>query len=248
MFFQIVLIDGCWFLGDLMCTLYLYLSYVITSASIGTMVLISVDRYVAICHPLHFPTNVTQKRVQVCVCLCWMFYALVHSLLLKDILKQPGRYNSCIGECVILIDNVAGLVDLFVTFICPVTVIVVLYMRVFVVVVSQARAMRSHIAAVTLQRSRNVAANKSELKAATTLGVVVVVFLICVCPYYCVALTGQDTMLSTSFAYFVMCLFYFNSCLNPLIYTFFYPWFRKSVRLIVTLQILKPGSCKINIL
>ncbi|XP_030284987.1 trace amine-associated receptor 13c-like [Sparus aurata] len=248
MFFQIVLIDGCWFLGDLMCTLYQYLAYVITSASIGTMVLISVDRYVAICHPLHFPTNVTQKRVQVCLCLCWMFSALFHSLLLKDILKQPGTYNSCIGECVIIIDHIAGLVDLFVSFIGPVTVIVVLYMRVFVVAVSQARAIRSHIAAVTLQRSRKVAANKSELKAATTLGVVVLVFLICVCPYYCVALTGQDTMLNASFAYFVICLSYFNSCLNPLIYTFFYPWFRKSVRLIVTLKILKPDSCKINIL
>ena len=227
MFFQIVLIDGCWFFGDLMCTLYQYLAYVITSASVGTMVLISVDRYVAICHPLHFATNVTQKRVQVCVYLCWMFSALFHSLLLKDILKQPGRYNSCIGECVIIIDHVAGFVDLFLTFIGPVTIIVVLYMRVFLVAVSQAHTMRSHIAAVTLQRSRKVAANKSELKAATTFGVVVVVFLMCVCPYYCVALTGQYTMLSTSFAYVVMCLFYFNSRLNPLIYTFFYPWFRK---------------------
>ncbi|XP_030285035.1 trace amine-associated receptor 13c-like [Sparus aurata] len=248
MFFQIILTNGCWFLGDLMCTLYLYLAYVITSASVGTMVLISVDRYIAICHPLHFPTNVTQKRVQVCVCLCWMFSALFNSLQMKDILKQPGIYNSCIGECVISIDNVAGLIDLFVTFISPVTVIVVLYIRVFVVAVSQARAMRSHIGAVTLQRSRKVAANKSELKAATTLGVVVVVFLICVCPYYCVALTGQGTILSASFAYFVTFLFYSNSCLNPLIYTFFYPWFRKSVRLIVTLQILKSDSCKINIL
>ncbi|KAM6934588.1 uncharacterized protein FYW49_000871 [Xenentodon cancila] len=35
--------------------------------------------------------------------------------------------------------------DLIMTFIFPVTVIVVLYMRVFVVAVSQARAMRSHI-------------------------------------------------------------------------------------------------------
>ena len=78
-----------------------------------------------------------------------------------------------------------------------------------------------------------------ELKAAGTLGVVIVVFLLCLCPYYCVTLTGQDTMLNASSAAFVICLFYFNSCLNPLIYTF---------RLIVTLQILKPDSYKLNIL
>ncbi|XP_076603646.1 trace amine-associated receptor 13c-like [Chaetodon auriga] len=248
MLLQIVLIDGCWFLGDLMCAGYNVFSYIIVSASVGTMVLISVDRYVAICDPLHYPTKVTQERVQICVSLCWMCSALCHSLLLRENLKQPGKYNSCVGECVIVVDYVAGLVDLLLSFIGPVTVIVVLYMRVFVVAVSQARAMRSHIAAVTVQCSVKATAMKSELKAATALGVVVVVFLICVCPYFCVALTGQDTILNTSSAAFVLCLFYFNSCLNPVIYAFFYRWFRKSIKLIVTLKILEADSCDSNLL
>ena len=247
MFFQIILIDGCWFLGYLMCTLYSVLNYILTSASVGTMVLISIDRYVAICHPLHYSTKITVRGVALCTCLCWVCSALYNNLIMKDNLKQPGRYNSCIGQCVIVIDHVAGLVDLFVTFICPVTVIVVLYIRVFVVAVSQARAMRSHIAAVTIQSSVKIT-KKSELKAAGTLGVVIVVFLLCLCPYFCLTLTGQDTMLNASSAAFVICLFSFNSCLNPMIYTFFYPWFRKSVRLIVTIQILKPDSSKFNIL
>ncbi|XP_033474136.2 trace amine-associated receptor 13c-like [Epinephelus lanceolatus] len=248
MFFQIMLIDGCWLLGDLMCILYYALDYIITSASIGTMVLISVDRYVAICDPLHYSTKVTQKRVQVCVCLCWMCSAFCHSLLLMDNLEQPGRYNSCSGECVVVINYIAGIADLFLSFISPVTVIIVLYMRVFVVAVSQARAMRFYIAAVTLHQSVKVTVNKSELKAARTLGVVIVVFLICVCPYFCVALSGQDTLLNASSAAFVICLFYFNSCLNPVIYAFFYPWFRNSIKLIVTLKILQPGSREVNML
>ncbi|XP_075960772.1 trace amine-associated receptor 13c-like [Anarhichas minor] len=248
MFFQIVLIDGCWSFGDLMCILYYVLDFIIISASEGTMVLISVDRYVAICEPLHYPNKVTQKRVKICVCLCWICSAFLHSLLLKDNLEQPGRYNSCFGECVIVINYIAGLADLFLSFIGPVTVIIVLYMRVFVVAVSHARAMRSHTAAFSLKCSVSVTAKKSELKAARTLGVVIVVFLVCLCPYFCVALTGQDTLLNASTAAFVICLFYFNSCLNPVIYAFFYPWFRKSIRLIVTLKILQPGSCETNML
>ncbi|XP_070832386.1 trace amine-associated receptor 13c-like [Chaetodon trifascialis] len=248
MLFQTVLIDGCWFLGDLMCAVYYVSDYTLTSASVGTMVLISVDRYVAICDPLHYSSKVNQKRVQICVSLCWAFSVIFHCVRFKDNLKQLGRYNSCIGECVIVIDYVAGLVDLFLSFIGPVTVIVVLYMRVFVVAVSQARAMRSHIVAVTVQCSVKVTAMKSELKAATTLGVVVVVFLICVCPYFCVALTGQDTMLNASSSAFIICLFYFNSCLNPVIYACFYPWFRKSIKLIVTLKILEADSSKTNML
>nr|XP_046260334.1 trace amine-associated receptor 13c-like [Scatophagus argus] len=246
MVFQIILIDGCWFLGDHMCIVYSVLAYIVTSTSVGTMVLISVDRYVAICDPLHYTTKVTQKRVKFCICLCWMCSAFCHILLLKDNLKQPGRYNSCTGECVIVVDYVSGLTDLFVSFIGPVTVIVVLYMRVFVVAVSQARAMRSHLVAVAFQHSETVTARKSEMKAATTLGVVVVVFLMCVCTYFWVSLTDQDTTLNASTSAFIICLCYFNSCLNPLIYAFFYSWFRKSIKLIITLKILQADSRDIN--
>uniref|UniRef100_A0A3B5R8T4 Trace amine-associated receptor 8a-like n=1 Tax=Xiphophorus maculatus TaxID=8083 RepID=A0A3B5R8T4_XIPMA len=238
--FQIVLIDGCWYLGDIMCALYVVLDYAITAASIGTMVLISVDRYVAICYPLHYSSKVTTERVKMCVSLCWMIAFLCHSLLLKDSLQKPGRYNSCFGECVVVLDYVGGIVDLLISFIGPVAAILILYVRVFVVAVSQARAMQTHLAAVSLQGSVKITAKKSEIKAAVILGVVVVVFLICTCPYFCVILMAEDAAVNASSVTFL--LFYFNSTLNPLIYALFYPWFRKSVKLILTLQILKSDS------
>uniref|UniRef100_A0A3Q3QE23 G-protein coupled receptors family 1 profile domain-containing protein n=1 Tax=Monopterus albus TaxID=43700 RepID=A0A3Q3QE23_MONAL len=247
MLFQIMLIDGCWYLGELMCTAYQYVYYIIASTSIGNMVLISIDRYVAICYPLHYSTKVTLKRVKIQVCLCWTCSVIYESVILKDVLEQPGRYDSCFGQCVFVINPIA---DFIFTFIVPITVIVVLYMRVFVVAVSQARAMRSHTAAVTLQGSVKVSAKKSELKAARTLGVVVVVFLICLCPSYCIAFTGQDKLMDASSAAFGIWFYwyYFNSCLNPMIYALLYHWFRKSVKLIVTLKILQPGSCEANML
>ncbi|XP_037644964.1 trace amine-associated receptor 13c-like [Sebastes umbrosus] len=238
---------SCWFLGDLMCSLYKYLSFVITSASVGIMVLISFDRYVAICDPLHYTTRITVNTVKLCVSLCWLCAVCYSSFFVKDDLTQLGRYNSCYRECLFVIDYIAGAVDLVLTFIVSVTVIIVLYMRVFAVAVSQARAMRSHITAVTLRLSVTQTANKSELKAARTLGVLVVVFLMCFCPYYCFGITGEY-LTNSSNAFFMLFLFYFNSCLNPVIYAFFYSWFRKAVKLIVTLQILQPGSREANVL
>ncbi|XP_067458778.1 trace amine-associated receptor 13c-like [Thunnus thynnus] len=243
----VVLQTFCWFLGDEICLLFNYMSFIITSSSVGDMVLISVDRYVAICDPLHYTTRITVRRVKLCVCLCWFFSALFSIVFTKDELTQPGKYNSCQGECVFVIEYISGLVDLVLTFVVPVTFIIILYMRVFVVAVSQARAMRSHVAAVTLQVSLTLTSKKSELKAARTLGILVVVFLICFCPYYITVLAGNN-LLNTSSAFFVLHLLQFNSCLNPVIYTLFYPWFRKASKFIVTLQILQPGSCDANIL
>lgn len=180
--------------------------------------------------------------------MCWVCSIFFRIILLNDHLEKPGRSNSCFGECVVVINYIAGVVDLVFTFIIPITIIIVLYMRVFVVVVSQARAIHSHITAVTAQRSGTVAVKKTEMKAARTLGIVIVVFLFCFCPYYYPTLAGKDTSVDASSAAFEIWLAHFNSCLNPVIYAFFYPWFRKCIRLILTLQILKPGSCEAKIL
>ncbi|XP_067384512.1 trace amine-associated receptor 13c-like [Channa argus] len=243
--FQILLTEPCWFLGDLLCAWFYFVPFVTVSASVVNMVLISVDRYAAICDPLHYSTKITQRRAEVCVLLCWISCVFYSFLILYDNLIQPGRYNTCYGECV---NKIFGVADLTLGFIIPISTIIILYVRVFVVAVSQARAMRSHITAVKLQRSVTVTVKKSELKAARTLGVVVAVFLMCYCPPYCVSLSGYDITIDSSANLFMIFLILLNSCLNPVIYALFYPWFRDCVKLIVTLQILQPNSCEAKIL
>lgn len=243
---EIIYIEACWFLGDLLCTLYYIADYIITSASVANMVLISLDRYIAICDPLHYPTKVTKSTAQLCVSLCWIGSVFYRLLLLHDQLLKPGMYISCFGECVVVINNIAGIIDMIFTFIVPIAVITCLYFKVFIVALSQARKMRSQITSTAKHGS--IAVRKNEMKAAKTLGIVVVVFLICFCPYFFPSLEGEDTSVNASSAAFEIWFAHFNSCLNPVIYAFFYPWFRKSIKIILSLQILKPGSNNIKIL
>ncbi|KAF3694323.1 Trace amine-associated receptor 8c [Channa argus] len=238
---------GCWFLGDVMCSLHVYLSSICLYTSVGNMMLISVDRYMAICDPLHYSTRVTVKRVKMCICIWWNCSFVYNDIIMRDSLFQPGRYRFCYGECVVLIDYTDATVDTILSFIAPITVIIILYLRVFVTAVSQARAMRSHVAAVTLQHSGTVMTKKSELKAARTLGVVVVVYIISFCPSYSFFLIKASSVnnLPPTSGVFMLCI---SPCLNPVIYTLFYPWFRKAIRLIFSLQILQPGSRETNML
>nr|XP_033471208.1 trace amine-associated receptor 8a-like [Epinephelus lanceolatus] len=244
---EILLYRGCWDLGDSLCNVNYFLGFLSVSASVGNMVLLSADRYIAICDPMFYSIKVTVKRVRLCICLCLLLSAVHSSWMLRDFLKQPGRYNSCYGECVIVVNYIEGAVDLVVTFFAPILVIIVLYMRVFVVAVTQARAMHSYITAVKAQRSKKITAKKSEMKAARTLGIVVVVFLVCFSPYYCLSVAAENNLVGVSTAVIQIWLMYFNSCLNPVIYAFFYPWFRKAIKHIVTFWILKPGSSEANI-
>lgn len=243
---EIIYIEACWFLGDIVCSLYYVMDYIITSASVATMVLISVDRYVAICYPFYYSTKVTNTGVKNIVYLCWLCSILYRIVLLEDHLEKPGYSSTCLGECVVVINNLAGAVDLIFTFIIPITVIIVLYMRVFVVVLGAAHTIKTQVAAVAARPS--VSPRKTEIKAARILGVVVIVFLFCFCPYYFPTLAGEDTSVNASFVAFEIWLTHFNSCLNPVIYAFFYPWFRKCIRLIFSLQIFKPGSCNAKVI
>ncbi|CAL8289850.1 unnamed protein product [Lota lota] len=230
-------IRTCWFLGHWPCTVSNTLSFVLTSTSVGNILLISVDRYVAICQPLRYTSEVTVRRVQLAVCLCWACAVLYNCSIVQDSLREPGKHSMCHGDCVMVLGVVVVVVDLLVTFLAPVSVVVALYARVFAAALSQTRQMRSSRVAGTVAR-------RSELKAAVTLGVVVVVFLACFCPYYYPLFAGLNNEVV---GFWVGWLLYFNSCLNPLMYAFFYPWFRKAIRLIVTLQILQSDSCQANI-
>ncbi|XP_077584124.1 trace amine-associated receptor 13c-like [Stigmatopora nigra] len=236
---EIYIKTSCWALGNIACVCFHLASFVITSASVGNMVLISADRYVAICHPLRYNVQVTVKRIRLCICLCWFSSFLFCCILLKDQIALPENCRSCYGECVINIDMESGILDLVVIFILPLSIIVTLYTSVFVVAVSQARAMRAHVTCRKGPNSHSLGARKSELKAARTLGVLVLVFILCFSPFYLFSIISD---VSFSSSHYFIYLFDFNSCVNPLIYALFYPWFRRAGKQIVTLHILQPGS------
>uniref|UniRef100_A0A8C6U6Y4 G-protein coupled receptors family 1 profile domain-containing protein n=1 Tax=Neogobius melanostomus TaxID=47308 RepID=A0A8C6U6Y4_9GOBI len=230
----------CWYFDQLLCGLIYIVPTTAMIASVGTVVLISADRYIAICDPLHYQMKMTDKVINISICVCWIYGLLYAVSLYIDNVINEEKYRFCLGEC--LVQGSRDVMFVF-AFAIPVSTIVILYMKVFAKAASQARAIRSKVTTVTSKTSR-----KSEIKAARNLGIVVLVYLMCYSPFYLALYSEANFLIFGVSIYRISIYLYFlNSCMNPLIYAMVYPWFRKAIGLIITLQILRHGSCDFKI-
>ncbi|XP_050982680.1 trace amine-associated receptor 13c-like [Labeo rohita] len=231
------LIEPCWYFGEIFCSIFPLILYVVVTASLGNLVIISVDRFIAVNDPLRYPLKVTTNRLIVSIVVNWLFSFIYSFYLLYESLLYPERNHSCIGECVLYIRLEYLILDSFVCLVAPCCVIISLYVKICFVANYQAK----HFNSVTDKKAR------SEKKAAKTLGIVVLVYLLCWMPYYLTTLSlghDENDALLINIMQWIVCM---NSLMNPLIYALFYRWFRLSAKYILTLKILEPSSEYFNL-
>ncbi|KAI7793472.1 trace amine-associated receptor 13c-like [Triplophysa rosa] len=237
----------CWYFGDSFCGLYSMFIGLLLSASLCNLALVAIDRYVAVCHPLEYPQKITTSRTLAIVCFSW-FWSSAYNILF---ITHNGYFNRssikdvCYGQCPFLVSFAWSVTDLFVSFLVPCTLIITLYLRIFYIAQQHVKVINS-----LMKSGKHVtegsARRKSESKAALTLGIIVSVYLFCWIPYYIISAAG-DTLIPPTTANSLMWALYCNSSLNPLVYAFFYSWFKKSVKHILTLKILQQASPLVNI-
>ncbi|XP_026852211.2 trace amine-associated receptor 13c-like [Electrophorus electricus] len=230
--------DTCWYLGEMACTFFLVINFLSVSASMCNMVFIAVDRYIAVSDPLLYSTKVTVCKMSLFIILGWSFsllYVLIY-LYFNDHLLQSQILSRCHGECILIITSSWVTIDLVFSFICPCSVIFILYSIIFSLARRQAKAVTSVLNA-TSNRHRDKVSKSSNSKAAKTLGIVVFVYLALWIPFYLCSLTVENIPYSSLVWTVLAWLIFINSSLNPLIYAIFYPWFRASAKYIVTCRL-----------
>ncbi|XP_073686176.1 trace amine-associated receptor 13c-like [Garra rufa] len=237
----IKLIETCWYFGDTLCRLFMLTMGMLLTTSLSNLVLIAVDRYVAVCHPLQYTQKITMTRMLTSVCLGWLFSSAYNFAIVINI---PHRIDACYGECNIMLTFEWRVIDLIISFLFPCTIIITLHLRIFYVAHQQVKVINSLMTEKCIMEG--TVKRKSERKAALTLGIIVAIHLLCWIPYYILTLT-ESIAIAPTILYCLIWVLYVNSCLNPLIYALFYPWFRKSVKHILTFRIFKPASSRINI-
>ncbi|XP_058246951.1 trace amine-associated receptor 13c-like [Hemibagrus wyckioides] len=241
-------IESCWIFGRDFCTVFWLFAGFITVLSVYNIALIAVDRYLALSNPFLYMNRVSVRITRVIIVFSWCVVG-VYNLAVTYFNGSIMNFLLCPGECFIILNEVWTVIDLVFSFIFPLSVIIILYTQVFVIVKKHATAIRE-LNNHTQPKTQKITSHsmKSERKAAKVLGILVSVFLVCLLPYFIYSLLGYVNELQIETIQTVAILFCLNSTINPVIYALFYPWFRRCIRLTITLQIFQTDSALISVL
>ncbi|XP_053497484.1 trace amine-associated receptor 13c-like [Ictalurus furcatus] len=241
-------IESCWIFGRDFCISFGLICGFLTILSIYNIVLIAVDRYLALSNPFLYMNRVSVRITGIVIVCVWCVLLAYSSLLLY----YNGNFSNtvmCPGECSLFLNDVWSVIDLIFSFTFPLSVIIILYTRVFVIAKKHATAIRE-LNNHTRPKTQKITSHsmKSERKAAKVLGILVSVFLMCLLPYFIYSLLGDVIEIHSETFQKLAIVLYLNSTINPVIYALFYSWFRRCIKLIITLRIFQTDSTLINIL
>ncbi|KAM9495257.1 trace amine-associated receptor 13c-like [Clarias gariepinus] len=240
-------IESCWIFGSDFCLIFWLINDFLTVSATYNITLIAVDRYLALSNPFLYISTVSRRNM------CKVIYSTLFVCLVYIIAFYYSNgiftgYLMCPGECLLTLGQVWSVIDLVVSFIFPLSVIIIMYTLVFVIAKKHATAIKE-LNNHTRPKTQKITSHsmRSERKAAKVLGILVSVFLVCLLPYFIYSLLGDVIELQAETIHKVVLVAYLNSTINPFIYALFYPWFRKCIKLIMTLQILQTDSALISV-
>ncbi|XP_069461347.1 trace amine-associated receptor 3-like [Ambystoma mexicanum] len=242
-------VGKCWPFGDMFCRIHYSFDLMLSVISIFHLCSIAVDRFYAVCDPLHYSNKMTMPVIRGLVVFCWSVPAIfAFGVVITDShvsgIEGYELLVACFSLCPITFNRLWSIVMFIACFFAPGSVMVGIYVKIFVVSKKHAQII-SKMSAKSDDETNHNLSKKTDRKAAKTLGIVMGVFLSCWLPVFIVILIDPFLKFSTPEDLFdaLNWLGYINSTCNPLIYGFFYPWFRKSLRYIISGKIFDPHSC-----
>ncbi|XP_051781328.1 trace amine-associated receptor 8b-like [Erpetoichthys calabaricus] len=246
--FSLVLqIETCWYFGVIYCYVYVALANIFDVAIVTHLVLISIDRYIAVCNPFFYSSNITHNITNVSIVVMWLYSFIFTFTFVYFSYIETGK---CEQYCVFYGYEYSAFVFLLFLFIIPYLVMICAYTRIFIVAKKHSKAIKCLIEKMQSVESSNSNTPKtSETKAAKTLGLVVGVFMVCWLPLTLFDFCVYDTSaLLDEIRNFLVLVSEVTFGINPIIYAFFYPWFRKALKITLSFKIFSPSSSVINLL
>uniref|UniRef100_A0A3Q3BDZ1 Trace amine associated receptor 1 n=1 Tax=Kryptolebias marmoratus TaxID=37003 RepID=A0A3Q3BDZ1_KRYMA len=226
----------CMYHEDLFCKIRESFGIYLCTCSILHLCCISIDRYYAVCQPLTYKSKISRHVVVIMITVSWSASALI------GIGSTPKSEQKCQEKCFIDI-LMANILAPVLSFYLPLIIMLCIYLKIFLVAQRQARSIHTRMKC-------GATVSKMERKATKTLAIVLGVFIFCCTPFFlCFTfLPFTNNSVPVPVIESLVCLTLTNSTFNPIIYAFFYSWFRSAFRIIMSGKILHGGfaNTKLN--
>ena len=229
---------GRWVFGAAFCKIWLSFDVMCSTASILNLCAISLDRYIHIRSPLHYDMWMSTRRTLGFIAFVWVLSLLISFFPIQMGWHETTSSTNIIASnspslvelepfiCLLELNLLYAVISSIVSFYVPCLVMILIYVRLY-------RYARMHVKMIRQQQcfigeSESVKQKTSDHKAAITLGIIMGVFLLCWTPFFTINIIGafcKTCIPPAAFSAFTW-LGYFNSTLNPLIYSIFNQEFR----------------------
>jgi dopamine receptor D1 len=243
-------IMGYWPFAVKFCSVWISFDIMCSTASILNLCTISLDRYIHIRNPLHYETWMTTQRSLLIISIVWVLSALISFLPIHLGWHQtpdqapPAPQDEPSSTpvepffCVLDLNPLYAVVSSLISFYVPCLVMILIYLKLY-------QYARKHVKSIKKTRTgpvydtgadhRHTQSKVSDHKAAITLGFIMGSFLICWVPFFTINVIGAFCHCIPPIIFSVFTwLGYFNSTLNPVIYSIFNTEFREAFKRVLS--------------
>uniref|UniRef100_A0A8C4RH41 G-protein coupled receptors family 1 profile domain-containing protein n=1 Tax=Erpetoichthys calabaricus TaxID=27687 RepID=A0A8C4RH41_ERPCA len=240
--------EVCWYKSSLFCFSHQFTYVSLTNISVYHLLLLAGDRYYAVCYPLFYSMKVTFKVIWILVAIVWSFsilYVFFSMYFVASLLS-----NAYGTEYRVNVLFIFSLYDYLVSFFLPFVIIFGLYAKIFTVARRHVKAIQGLAAErESGEQRKNNRFLRKQHKAAKTISIVIFIFILSWFPAYLYSFLGSFNLIFFfKKTYNILIeIGLLNSALNPIIYGFFYPWFWKAFKILVTCRIFWPESSTSNL-
>ncbi|KAL8576301.1 hypothetical protein ACOMHN_006224 [Nucella lapillus] len=128
-------LSGRWMFGRVMCDFFNANDVLFSTASILHLCCISMDRYIAILHPLQYQLKMTRQRVVLMLAVTWVASILISYIPVYSQLYTTQQHFQALEEdpqsCVFIVNKVYAGVSSSVSFWIPCSIMLFVYAKIF---------------------------------------------------------------------------------------------------------------------